>query len=180
VTEEPGAHIRFLSARLAWLLLLLTSLCAAACRSPEPPLVKAPDRIVIVKSAHVMFLMRGSQVLKTYKVALGRGSRGAKERSGDHRTPEGEYLVDSKRDRSRFYRALHISYPNAVDIQRAKNLGVDPGGAIEIHGLPPVLAWLGRLHLVVDWTDGCIAVTNPDMAEIWTLVAVGTPVEIRH
>jgi murein L,D-transpeptidase YafK len=140
----------------------------------------APDRIVIVKSSHAMILMTGSLVLKSYKVALGRGSTGPKERSGDHKTPEGEYTIDSKRDRSRFYRALHISYPNAVDIQRAKNLGVDAGGAIEIHGLPPVLAWLGRFHLMVDWTDGCIAVTNAEMAEIWPLVAVGTPVEIRH
>jgi murein L,D-transpeptidase YafK len=123
--------------------------------------------------------MRGSQVLKTYKVALGRRSEGPKERSGDHRTPEGEYVIDSKRDRSRFYRALHTSYPNAVDIQRAENLRVDAGSAIEIHGLPPLLAWLGRLHLIADWTDGCIAVTNCEMAEIWPLVAVGTPVEIR-
>jgi len=172
--------MRIWIAKLAWLLLLLASLCAAACRSPEPPLAQAPDRIVIVKSEHAMILMRGSQILNTYKVALGRGSSGPKERSGDHRTPEGLYLVDSKRDHSRFYRALHISYPNAVDTQRAKNLGADAGSAIEIHGLPPVLGWLGRFHLIADWTDGCIAVTNPEMAEIWPLVAVGTPVEIRH
>ena len=140
----------------------------------------APDRIVIIKSDHTMILMNGTQMLKTYRVALGRGSTARKERSGDHRTPEGEYLIDSKRDHSRFYRALHISYPNALDIQRAQNLGVDAGSAIEIHGLQPVFAWLGRFHRLVNWTDGCIAVTNPEMAEIWSLVAVGTPVEIRH
>jgi len=169
-----------MSARPAWLLLLLALLCTAACRHSEPALTTAPDKIVIVKSKHAMILMRGSQVLKTYTVALGRGSAAPKEQSGDHRTPEGAYLIDSKREQSRFFRALHISYPNAVDVKHASDLGVNPGSSIEIHGLPPILGWLGRLHRTADWTDGCIAVTNREMAEIWPLVAVGIPVEIRH
>jgi murein L,D-transpeptidase YafK len=163
-----------------WLLFFFAIFCMAACESPRPTLTTTPDRIVIMKSEHMMILMHGTQMLKTYRVALGRGGLARKEQSGDHRTPEGEYVIDSKKDDSRFYRALHISYPNALDIQHARNLGVDAGSAIEIHGLPPMFAWIGRFHRLIDWTNGCIAVTNPDMAEIWPLVVVGTPVEIRH
>ena len=127
-----------------------------------------------------MMLMRGDQALKTYQVALGRGGADPKERTGDHRTPEGNYVIDFKRDKSRFYLALHVSYPNAIDIARARALELDAGTGIEIHGLPTVLAWVGHFHRLIDWTDGCIAVTNSEMAEIWPLVAVGTPLEIRH
>src|SRR6266403_1065299 len=118
-------------------------------------------------------------VLKTYKVALSRKPVGAKEREGDHKVPEGEYVVDSKNSHSRFHLALHISYPNAADREKARKLGVRPGGNIEIHGLDSKYAWVGSLQRQVDWTDGCIAVTNPEIEEIWPMVSVGTPVEIR-
>lgn len=125
-----------------------------------------------------MTLFREGKVLKTFKVALSRVPIGAKEREGDHRVPEGLYVVDAKNAHSRFHLALHISYPNAADRERARKLGVKPGGNIEIHGLGSNFGWVGSLHRQVDWTDGCIAVTNSEIEEIWPLVPVGTPVEI--
>lgn len=137
------------------------------------------DRIIIEKSARTMKLMRHGEILKTYKVALSRVPVGAKERAGDHKVPEGDYLVDSKNRQSRFHLALHISYPNATDRERARKLGASPGGNIEIHGLNTTYSWVGSLQRQVDWTDGCIAVTNHEIAEIFPLVPLGTPVEIR-
>jgi murein L,D-transpeptidase YafK len=136
------------------------------------------DRIVIVKSKHSMVLMANGKPLKSYHVALGK-SDGAKERQGDHKTPEGEYVIDQKNAQSRFHLALHVSYPNAADRKRAHDAGVDPGGAIMIHGVEKQFAWLGPLQHDIDWTDGCIAVTNREMDEVWQLVPVGTPVEIK-
>jgi len=122
--------------------------------------------------------MRGDRTLQTYKVALGRDPVGAKTRKGDHKTPEGEYVVDSKNGSSRFYRALHISYPNEHDRERARNSGQNPGGDVEIHGIENGLGWVGGLHRTVDWTDGCIALTDAEMDQIWASVDVGTPVKI--
>lgn len=160
----------------AHLALLLLLFCPLA-RSNEP--LGKVDRIVVEKSARTMTLMRDGKVLKTYQVALSREPVGAKERAGDHRVPEGEYLVDAKNAHSRFHLALHISYPNARDQERARKLGVKPGGNIEIHGLDSRYAWVGSLQRQVDWTDGCIAVTNSEIEEIWPLVRAGTPIEIR-
>ena len=122
--------------------------------------------------------MNNGKVLKTYKVALCAHSIGGKERVGDDKTPEGLYSVDWKNAQSKFHLALHVSYPNAVDKERARKLGVNPGGEIEIHGIGAKYGYLGALHRQVDWTAGCIAVTNEEIDEIWKLVAVGTPIEI--
>jgi murein L,D-transpeptidase YafK len=102
-----------------------------------------------------------------------------KEREGDARTPEGLYAIDAKNDRSAYHKALHVSYPNAADRERAKSLGVSPGGAIMIHGLPNGIGWVGAGHRLYDWTLGCIAVTNDEIDEIWKTVPVCTPIEIR-
>jgi murein L,D-transpeptidase YafK len=130
------------------------------------------DSIIVSKSAHTLSLMSGKTVLKTYHVAIGRGSAGTK------RTPEGKYIIDEKNSASKFHKALHISYPNAEDKARALNLRRSPGGDIEIHGLPTAFAWVGPAQHVLDWTSGCIALTNEEIDELWKLVAVGTPVEI--
>jgi murein L,D-transpeptidase YafK len=127
-----------------------------------------------------MVLLANGNVIRTYKVALGRGSGNAKEREGDHETPEGVYIIDRKNTRSRFHRALHVSYPNADDRKRAEVAGVSPGGQIMIHGIQNGLGWLGRLHRSLDWTDGCIAVTDDEIEEIWDEVPLGIPIEIRH
>lgn len=137
------------------------------------------DHILIVKSAHTLTLMNHSEVIKTYKVALGTVPVGPKVKHGDHKTPEGEYVVDGKNAHSLFHLALHLSYPNAADRRRAQKLKVNPGGDVEIHGLMPQFASLGPLHRQSDWTDGCIAVTNSEIEEIWDMVPVGTKVEIR-
>lgn len=136
------------------------------------------DRIVIEKSAHRMTLFSNNQPIRSYTVSLGRSS-GDKIRQGDHKTPLGIYFVDELVPNSRFHLALHLSYPNAADRAQAKSLGLDPGGNIEIHGLPKFFAWLGPLHHFIDWTDGCIAVTNPEIEEIYPLIPLHTPVEIR-
>lgn len=123
--------------------------------------------------------MDENRALKSYKVALGGEPKGAKERQGDHKTPEGIYSVDAKKPTSQFHKALHLSYPNEEDRERAKKLGVKPGVDIEIHGLGAKWGWVGGGHRAVDWTDGCIAVTNEEIDEIFPLVKVGTPVEIK-
>ncbi len=163
------------------LCTLLSFACVSYWCAPQTTIspAKQADRIVVEKSARTMKLMQGARVLKTYRVALSREPIGAKEREGDHKVPEGEYVIDSKNSHSRFHLALHISYPNASDREKARKLGVRPGGNIEIHGLDSKYAWVGSLQRQVDWTDGCIAVTNPEIEEIWPMVPVGTPVEIR-
>jgi murein L,D-transpeptidase YafK len=165
---------------LAFLIFALA--CWALPRTDKPttpPSPKKADRIVVEKAARTMKLMHAGEVLKTYKVSLSTEPVGPKEREGDHKVPEGVYFVDEKVPNSRFHLALHLSYPNAADKARARSLGVKPGGNVEIHGLGREFAWVGSLHRQVDWTDGCIAVTNEEIEEIWPLVAVGTPVEIR-
>lgn len=157
--------------------LLAMAITLAASVSDAAP--QKADSILIFKKDHVMELFAGGKVIRTYKVALGRGGLEPKQSEGDARTPEGHYTIDSRNAASRFYKALHISYPNAEDRKRAARLGVAPGGAIMIHGLPPGMAWLGAVHRAYDWTAGCVAVTDAEMDEIWNLVPVGTPVEIR-
>jgi murein L,D-transpeptidase YafK len=137
------------------------------------------EKIMVVKSAHTMSLMSGSEVFRSYKIARGRSPVGAKSQRGDHKTPERNYIVDAKKSESRFHRALHISYPNQADRERAGRLGVNAGGDVETHGIQNGLGWLGALHRRMDWTDGCIAVTDDEIDEVWKMVDVGTPVEIR-
>lgn len=123
--------------------------------------------------------MAHGQVIRTYRVALGGTPVGAKEQQGDHKTPEGHYILDRRNPKSQFYKAMHISYPNEQDRRKAKKKGTSPGGDIMIHGLPNGMGSLGAAHRAVDWTDGCIAVTNSEIDEIWELVADGTPIEIK-
>jgi len=161
-----------------WLSGLLVSL--AACDRDQASLGREhADRILVLKSAHTLILTNGDRVLRMYKVALGRNPVGPKTQKGDHKTPEGEYIIDAKKERSRFYRALHISYPTVANTGRAHRVGQDPGGDVEIHGIENGLGWIGSLHRRFDWTDGCIAVTDAEIDEIWNRVGVGTSVEIR-
>lgn len=161
---------------IACLAALWPAALAPQCRAQA---AGAADKIVIVKSTRTMTLMNDGRVLKTYKVALGTVPVGAKEHTGDHKTPEGLYKVDWKNAQSQFHKALHVSYPNASDRERARRMGRDPGGEIEIHGLGGKFGWVGALHRERDWTDGCIAVTNEEIDEIWPLVPVGTVIEIK-
>ncbi|HEU5458254.1 MAG TPA: L,D-transpeptidase family protein [Terracidiphilus sp.] len=159
--------------------VLFLSGCTVKTSAKASPREQQADRIIIIKSSHTMMLMSHGKVLKTYQVSLGRGGQGPKVRQGDNKTPEGEYVIDRKIEKSRFHLALHISYPNVADKERAQKAGVDPGGAIEIHGLASGLGWLGPVQHDMDWTEGCIAVSNSQIEEIWRLVPVGTPVDIK-
>lgn len=132
-----------------------------------------------MKHARTLSLMRGGTVLKTYRVSLGAHPRGQKEREGDGRTPEGLYRFDSRNPHSSSHLALHVSYPDSAAVAHAKALGVAPGGLIMVHGIRNGLGWMGRMHRWFDWTDGCVAVTDREMDEIWRAVPTGTPIEIR-
>jgi murein L,D-transpeptidase YafK len=137
------------------------------------------DKVIVLKSKRLLILMRDGEILKAFRVALGKQPDGHKIKVGDQKTPEGTYILDSRKTESKFYRSIHISYPNESDITKAKRLGYSPGGDIMIHGLPKKLEKLGKAHRVWDWTDGCIAVTNSEIEEIWQFVPDGTPIEIK-
>ena len=138
------------------------------------------DLVVIEKSAHRMTLYSRGRILRRYVVSLGRGGLEPKTRQGDGLTPEGHYEIDRRNARSAFYRALHISYPSAMDRKAAAARGVSPGGDIMIHGLRNHTGWIGGWQRLIDWTDGCIAVTDGEIDEVWRVVPDGTPVEIRR
>ena len=137
------------------------------------------DRILIEKKERRLMLIAKGEVLKTYKIALGGNPIGPKERQGDNKTPEGTYFIDSRNKDSRHHLSLHISYPNERDKKRAKELGVSPGGDIMIHGIKSGFSWVGESHTEVDWTKGCIAVTDEEIEEIEKVAPNGTIVEIR-
>ena len=126
-----------------------------------------------------MLLLRGDHVLREYPIALGRNPLGPKRNHGDGRTPEGRYLLDGRSEDSQYHRALHVSYPNDDDREFARRAGLDSGGGVMIHGLPRGAAWVGYVQSDYDWTNGCIAVSDDEMDEIWELVDDGTPIEIR-
>jgi len=146
----------------------------------EQPAANAhADRILVLKKDHKLILYREGQVLKEYRVALGGSPIGPKTRQGDHKTPEGHYLIDGRNPHSKFHLALHISYPTPAQVTAAHKAGFAPGGDVFIHGLPNGYGHIGAAHRRVDWTDGCIAVTNEEIEEIWRLVPNGAAVEIR-
>jgi len=162
------------------LMVLLLFLCSNVLSAPAVAANQQKvDSILILKKDHVMELLAGGKVIRTYKVALGQGGLGPKKREGDALTPECRYVIDAKYEHSKYHKALHVSYPSAEDRKRAARMGVSPGGAIMIHGLPNGKGWVGARHRLFDWTLGCIAVTNEEIDEVWNLVPVGTPVEIR-
>lgn len=137
------------------------------------------DKVLIEKKKRRLTLISKGETIKAYKIALGGNPVGPKERRGDNKTPEGTYTIESRNRHSDYHFSLRISYPNEKDKKRAKELGVSPGGDIMIHGIKNGLSWVGGFHTKIDWTEGCIAVTNKEMEEIARLVPNGTPVEIR-
>jgi murein L,D-transpeptidase YafK len=137
------------------------------------------DLVVVKKSQYSLILMKDGKPIKRYWIALGSNPKGPKIRRGDKRTPEGRYLLDYKKDESGFYKAIHISYPNLADLKRAKELGVEPGNMVMIHGQPNYATEEQTAVQNSNWTNGCIALLNQDMAELWELVEPGTPIEIR-
>jgi murein L,D-transpeptidase YafK len=161
---------------------LIGALLLTACGSPRaatPDVADASvDRIVVEKAAHRMMLYAGERAVRTYKVSLGRGGLAPKTRSGDRRTPEGDYCITGRNPHSAFHLSLRIGYPTPAQSQAARARGIDPGGDIMIHGLPNGRGHLATLFKGHDWTDGCIAVTDPEIEEIWRLVQDGASVRI--
>ncbi len=161
-------------------VLLAASLRPAAAQIPRPaPSQWKADLVVVDKSERTLQLIRNGGVLKSYAIALGRAPQGDKRMEGDGRTPEGVYTLDWRNPNSQFYRAIHVSYPRPDDTAHADRWGVSPGGLIMIHGLPNGIddpRVVG--HPRIDWTDGCIAVTNDEMDEIWSSVDDGTTIII--
>ncbi|WP_019954278.1 L,D-transpeptidase family protein [Yoonia vestfoldensis] len=150
---------------------------AAGCSSstaPEVPTYFGPDvtRIQVFKEQRTMQLLHNNSLLRQYRIDLGFDPKDHKQQEGDGRTPEGAYLIDRQNPNSRFHLSIGISYPNADDVARARAMGVKPGGDIFIHGTPT--QWVG----VPDWTWGCIAVTNTEMEEVYSMVRVGTKIFI--
>ena len=136
-------------------------------------------RVVVYKGERRLELLRGSEALREYRIALGGDPSGHKMFEGDSRTPEGRYMLGARNPRSEFFLSMHVSYPNAADTARARKLGRRPGGMIMVHGQPNEPKRSPRYYDSEDWTDGCIALSNADMMEFWLLVPSNTPIDIR-
>lgn len=139
----------------------------------------AVDLVKVDKSVNKMYLYDSHQLVRQYHVAFGGEPKGHKQQEGDQRTPEGRYTLDYKKEDSAYYRAMHVSYPNAADTEHAGQMGVAPGGFIMVHGQRNGLGWLSWLTQQFNWTNGCIALTNAEMDEFMNLVPVGTAIEIE-
>jgi len=152
---------------------------SASSPSPIPAQELLPgqkaDEIVVYKSEHRLELRVHGKTIRHYRVALGRNPVGHKLYQGDNRTPEGRYRIDMRNANSQFYRSLRISYPDRTDRDVALTVGVSPGDWIMIHGQKNTGP---ARNAYTDWTNGCIAVTNREMDEIWSMVDVGTPITI--
>lgn len=168
-------------AALPRLFFLVYVACASVLTAGQraTPANEKADRVLVLKHQHLLQLLCGGRILKEYKVALGGSPVGPKTRQGDHKTPEGIYVLDSRNPKSQFYKSLHISYPTLEQRAAARKRGVSPGGDVFVHGLPHRYHTMGAAHRLYDWTDGCIAVTDEEMDEIWLAVSDGTPIEIR-
>jgi murein L,D-transpeptidase YafK len=137
------------------------------------------DEVIVEKAARKLHLLKNGEPFRTFDIALGVVPVGDKEYEGDAKTPEGRYLLDMRNPNSDFFLSIHISYPNEADRRRARLQGVDPGGQIMIHGQPNEPTYSEAYYRSQDWTNGCIAVSNSDMIDIWLMTPDGTPIEIR-
>lgn len=166
---------------MRWLLALLClTLTAAVQATTTPSRGDRPiDKVLVVKSERKLHLLSRGEALKSYRISLGKQANGAKQHEGDRRTPEGLYWIDWRKTSEKYQLSLHISYPNARDLTKARDQGVPPGGMIMIHGTPQDEEYPEWFFHTLDWTEGCIALKNDDMYEVWSLVKDGTLIEIR-
>ena len=185
--QQRAGPVRVVAVSLKKSKLLVASLVPAvaiflllvAGETPAETAVANPYRIVVLKSERKLMLMDGEAVIRSMNISLGLMPRGPKQREGDFRTPEGQYFIEAKNSDSDYFLSLKLSYPNAADRETARQLGVSPGGQIMIHGLPNEPSFEEAAYKDWDWTDGCIAVTNSDMVDLWRFTAVAMPIEIR-
>lgn len=183
-------------ALLALLCFSLASVCQAAftetiirapqAAAPQVQVQQRPsqpvgriDKVLVLKSERRLQLISDGQPLKTYRISLGKQPKGAKEREGDKKTPEGLYWLDWRKTSDRYNLAMHVSYPNLSDAAKARREGLSPGGMIMIHGTPIDEQYPEWYFQTLDWTEGCIAMRNADMREVWSMVKDGTMIEIR-
>ncbi|AYN97294.1 hypothetical protein EAW52_15495 [Pseudomonas sp. LTJR-52] len=161
----------------AFCCLFFSTLCLASTTTTLDG--RTIDKVLVIKSINKLELLSKGETIKSYRVSLGKFPKGPKFREGDQRTPEGFYWIDWRKTSDKFNLSMHISYPNAQDLARAKAAGVPPGSMIMIHGTPIDEEYPEWYFSSLNWTNGCIALTNADMREIWTLVKDGTLIEIR-
>jgi murein L,D-transpeptidase YafK len=159
-----------------WVALLVLPLIHTAVGASE---VQKADAVLVVKSEKRLYLLDDGEAFASYHATFGGDPEGHKQRQGDGRTPEGRYVLDYKNSQSAYYRSIHVSYPNRQDRRVAKDLGVNPGGDIMVHGQPNGWGWAGFMLQTISWTDGCIALTDSDMDQVWQAVDPGIPIEIR-
>lgn len=186
MTDTITLPSRYLLTVLLIPLLLLASgaqgaeLRTLAMAEPPPPIgnIGTISEVVVRKEERRLYLLSGERVVRDYRISLGKTPEGHKLYEGDSRTPEGSYTLDFRNPNSDFYKSIRISYPSAKDRELAEAWGLSPGGNIMIHGLPNNVGDMAFAYKGLDWTDGCIAVTNEEMDEIWQLVDVGTPIRI--
>lgn len=174
------------------LSILLISIIAFNCQAKQ---LERFDEVRVYKSRHKMEMLFHGQVVKSYHVMLGRGGKGPKMKEGDNLVPEGKYTLDEKNPYSKYFRSIHINYPSAEDIERARQAGVNPGKDVFLHGTPndfdKLTDWLRAHHMerlgenairammvFFNWTAGCVAVKNRDMAEIYDQFEGPTPITI--
>ena len=166
---------------MRWLLPLLCltlSLNALASTTPATS-QQTVDKVLVLKSERKLHLQQRGETIKSYRISLGKQPNGAKQREGDLRTPEGFYWIDWRKTSEKYNLSMHISYPNARDAANARKKGMPAGGMIMIHGTPLDDEYPEWFFHTLDWTEGCIAMKNDDMREVWSLVKDGTLIEIR-
>lgn len=163
----------------ALLPVLACLACAARADGPLAGEFPVADKVLVEKAARKLHLLRDGQPFRSFDIALGVAPVGDKEREGDARTPEGRYFLDLRNTNSEFFLSIRISYPDAEDRREARQKGVDPGGQIMIHGQPNEPTYSPAFYASEDWTNGCIAVSNSDMIDIWLMTPNGVPIEIR-
>lgn len=157
-------------------LIMLVLMTPTVMQAGEFPIA---DKVVIEKALRKLHLMRNGKAFRTFKIALGLRPVGDKKKEGDFKTPEGSYYLDSRNQNSEFFLSIRVSYPDAADVREANQSGNDPGGAIMIHGQPNEPTRSETYYRTQDWTNGCIAVSNSDMIDIWLMTGENTPIEIR-
>ena len=159
--------------------LMAALLVCTGLASTEAGMFPVADEVLVEKGKRKLHLIQDGEVFRTFEIALGIRPVGDKQHEGDFRTPEGRYLLDARNPNSEYFLSIHVSYPNAQDRREARDLGVDPGGAIMIHGQPNIPTKSEVYYRTQDWTNGCIAVSNSDMIDIWLMTGDNTPIEIR-
>src|SRR5579863_5224289 len=162
---------------LALAVLPLFGIPERSAALPIEPALRA-DSILIVKHERKLYLMRDNRPLRSYRIALGLSPTGAKAHRFDFRTPEGHYVIDFRRQHSHYFKALHISYPSSEDLKRSASLHLPAGGDIFIHGEPNRPTKPDSYYRTRDWTNGCVALSDEDLQDVWDLTAGPTPVDI--